>query len=164
MKALVIYDSAYGNTEKIAKTISKTLADNVNVKILPAKNANIAQLEDMDILVVGSPTHGGRPTPGIENFLKEIPMNGLKNTKVAAFDTRFDPDEHGLGLKIVMNVLRFAAGKISKALTRKGGKLIAEPEGFIVEDKEGPLKNGELKRASEWANLISSSLKSGQDQ
>jgi flavodoxin I len=154
MKSLVVYDSAYGNTEEIAKTISKTLADFGDSKLLQVKDAKPWDVQNTDLLVVGSPTHGGRPTPELEEFINGVGDDDLKNVKVAAFDTRFDPDVHGLGLKIVMNVIRFAAGKIAKALTRKGGKLIAEPEGFIVDDKEGPLKSGELEHAAKWARSL----------
>jgi len=38
---------------------------------------------------------------------------------------------------------------------KKGGRLVAEPEGFIVENKEGPLKQGELERANKWAKQLS---------
>ena len=50
-----------------------------------------------------------------------------------------------------MSVIRYAAERIAKDLVKKGGRLVAEPEGFIVENKEGPLKQGELERASKWA-------------
>jgi hypothetical protein len=47
-----------------------------------------------------------------------------------------------------------AAERIAKALAKKGGRLVAELEGFIVEQKEGPLKQGELERASNWAKAM----------
>lgn len=40
-----------------------------------------------------------------------------------------------------------------------GGTLIASPEGFFVKGKEGPLKEGELKRAASWAKVIVKSKK-----
>ena len=52
----------------------------------------------------------------------------------------------------MLRVLGYAAGRIANRLERKGGHLAAEPEGFIVEDSEGPLKKGELERAAIWAN------------
>ena len=150
MKSLVIYDSLYGNTEMIANAIGITLSCNV-VRI---NSTSAKELQTLDLLIVGSPTHGGRPTPALDTFLKNLPKHALENVKVTAFDTRFAPEEHGLGLRILMNIIHFAAGKIAKILVNKGGKLILEPEGFIVEDKKGPLKKGELERAKKWARQI----------
>lgn len=59
-----------------------------------------------------------------------------------------------MGLRLLMSVIRTAAERIAKALVKKGGRLVAEPEGFIVEQKEGPLKQGELERARLWAKGI----------
>ena len=71
--------------------------------------------------------------------------------RVAAFDTRFEAEEQGVGLRLLMSVIRYAAERIAKDLAKKGGKHVAKPEGFIVENKEGPLKQGELERANKWA-------------
>ena len=54
-----------------------------------------------------------------------------------------------------MSVIRYAAPRLAKELEKKGGKLVAEPEGFIVENKEGPLKQGEIERATKWASQLS---------
>ena len=53
-----------------------------------------------------------------------------------------------------MSVIHYAAERIARELTKKGGRLVAEPEGFIVEQKEGPLKQGELERADHWAKAM----------
>jgi flavodoxin len=60
MAALVIYDSMYGNTEKIAKAIGGAIAG--DVKIILAGEASPSQLESVDLLIVGSPTQGFRAT------------------------------------------------------------------------------------------------------
>lgn len=150
MKRLVIYDSEYGNTSKIAHVIAHT----IEARILPVSKVRIDDLESVSVLIVGSPTHGGRPTPALQQFLKNIPGDMLKNSRVAAFDTRFAPKEHGLGLKIVMKTIGFAAPRIAAVLTEKGGYLACPPEGFIVSGTEGPLKEGETERASDWAKSV----------
>jgi len=152
MAILVVYDSLYGNTEKIAKAIGDGISG--EVKVLPASKVNLSELKGLGLLIAGSPTHGGRPSPAMQEFLNKIPANGLEGIKVVAFDTRFAYKDHGFGLKILMTVLNFAAGKIADALKKKGGSLVAEPEGFFVEGKEGPLKEGELSRATTWAKGI----------
>jgi flavodoxin len=149
MRALIIYDSMYGNTEKIARAIGDGLTG--EVKVVRVGDANPSELKTCDLLILGSPVHGGRPTPALEAFVKQLPANSLGPMRVAVFDTRFEAEEQGVGLRLLMSVVRYAADRLAKDVAKKGGRLIAEPEGFIVENKEGPLKQGELERASMWA-------------
>jgi len=149
MKAFIIYDSVYGNTEKIAKSIGDGLTG--DVKVVRVGDVKASEVQTVDLLIVGSPVHGGRATPAIDAFLQQLPPHSLEGKKVAAFDTRFEAQEQGVGLRLLMSVMRYAAERLAKDLTKKGGRLVAEPAGFIVENKEGPLKQGELERASMWA-------------
>jgi hypothetical protein len=74
---------------------------------------------------------------------------------VAAFDTRFKADElDSAGLRVLVKTGGYAAKRIATQLKKAGGKLIAQPEGFYVEDIEGPLKPGELERAADWARQL----------
>ena len=155
MKALVVYDSVFGNTEKVAGAIANTLGSHVNVEMLQANEADPAQLSEFDILVVGSPTRGFRPTEAVTELLKRIRSQALKKTRVAAFDTRFEADEiDSRGLRFLIKTGGYAAKRIAAQLQKAGGKAVAPPEGFYVEDTEGPLKAGELDRAAEWATSI----------
>jgi len=149
MKTLIVYDSVHGNTEKIARAIGDTITGDVEVH--HAGEVNISELDTFDLIIVGSPTHGGRPTPAIRGFLNEVPAPALKDTNVAAFDTR-------LPAKWV-RIFGYAAGKIGDSLKRKGGNLVVPPEPFFVEGTEGPLKEGELQRAAGWAEEIVKQLK-----
>jgi len=147
MKALIVYDSVYGNTEKIAKSIGGAVTG--DVKVLQIGEVNPSELASIDLLVIGSPTHGGRPTPAIQDFINKIPaVNGIN---VAAFDTR-------LSMKLV-GIFGYAAGRIADNLKRKGGILIASPEGFFVKGTKGPLKDAEIERAADWAKAIVKSKK-----
>jgi len=134
MKALVVYDSIYGNTEKIAQAIGG--------QVLRAGEVNPADLKGFDLLIVGSPTHGGRPTEGVHGLLES--SLALEGVNVAAFDTKTVSKWNRL--------LRFgyAAPRIARSLERKGGNLLAPPEGFAVLGIKGPLKDGELERAANW--------------
>lgn len=163
MKIIIIYDSVYGNTEKIASAVAQALAgpsvalreggqDEVILK--KVSEAKTDDLEDIGLLIVGSPTHGGRPTPAVQEFLKKIPNGTLKNAKVAAFDTRISPDGKNFFMRLIIKIFNFAAPKINRDLKIKGVSLAIEPEGFIVEKKEGPLKAGELERAAQWAKKL----------
>nr|NIT04134.1 hypothetical protein [Candidatus Saccharibacteria bacterium] len=86
-KALIVYDSMYGNTEKIAKAIGGAISG--EVKVLRTGEVNPSELEGIELLIVGSPTQGGRATKPIQDFLNKFQESALKGTKVAAFDTRF---------------------------------------------------------------------------
>ena len=159
MKALIIYDSRFGNTEKIARAIGEAMTPLGEVKVVKAGEANASELSSIDFLIVGSPTHAGGATRAIKEFLRKIPANALENVRVASFDTRFSAKDKGLGTRIVLGIFRYAAGRIATILEYKGGYLTTEPEGFIVEDSEGPLKKGELERAAVWAKEITKSKK-----
>ncbi len=153
-KALIIFDSAYGNTAKVSQAVAVALANGYNTKRLSVSLASTDDVKGIDLLIVASPTQGGRPTESIQNFINKLPEKSLKGIRVAAFDTRFEINKHGLGLLLLMKTIGFAAGRLAKSLQSKGGDLIAEPEGFIVTGKEGPLKDGELQRAMEWAHVL----------
>ena len=144
MKALIVYDSAYGNTEKIAKSIGGAITG--DVKVLRIGEVNPSELEPVDFLIVGSPTYGGRPTPATLDFLNNIPESAVKGMGVAAFDTR-------LSARWV-KIFGFASAKIAGSLKAKGGTLIMSPEGFFVKGTKGPLLEGELERAASWAKEI----------
>ena len=149
MKALIVYDSIYGNTEKIARAIAEAITPSDEVKVLRAGEANPSELASIDLLIVGSPTHAGRPTPAIKDLLNKVPE--LQGVNVAAFDTR-------IPTKLV-RVFGYAAGRIANNLKKKGSTLIASPEGFFVTGGQGPLKEGELERAAAWAKGILESKK-----
>jgi len=155
MKALIIYDSAYGNTEKIARAIGGAISG--DAKVIHAGEASLSALKDIDLLIVGSPTQGFRATKPVQTFIDGISKDALRGMKLAAFDTRFPATDVGKGLRFIMKMGGYAAPRIAEALKKKGGHLVAPPEGFFVKDKGGPLKEGELERAAGWAKGILSS-------
>ncbi|MFA6553063.1 MAG: flavodoxin domain-containing protein [Patescibacteria group bacterium] len=152
MKSLVIYDSQFGNTEKIARAIGQALE--VETKVVRPNETNAAEVQSARLLIVGSPTQGGRATLSVQNLINSIPALGLQNIKVAAFDTRFEAKNHGLFIRLLVKTIGYAAEKISKMLANKGGQMAVTPEAFFVMDKKGPLKEGELERAAEWAKKL----------
>jgi flavodoxin len=141
MKAMVVYDSVHGNTEAIAKAIGGALSE--ETEVVRAGEAAPTNLETLDLLLVGAPTYGGRPTPSVREFLAKVERGALAGLRVAAFDTRMPA--------MWVRIFGFAAGKIARRLTRLGASLAAPPEGFYVEGTEGPLVDGEEQRAAAWA-------------
>jgi len=155
MKALVIYDSVFGNTEKVARAIAEGLGSRASVELLRPDQVAAEQLAGIDLLVVGSPTRGFRPTEAITGLLNRTGSKTLTGVKVAAFDTRLKADElKSAGLRFIVKTGGYAAKRIANQLKKAGGHLIVPPEGFYVEDTEGPLKAGEIERASGWAASI----------
>ena len=156
MRTMVVYDSMYGNTKHIAEAIGKALGLEEDVGILQVGQVKPEQLAGLTLLIVGSPTQRFSPTGATTSLLKSIPANGLEGVKVAAFDTRITEAEIGKVriLAFFVSMFGYAAKPIADRLQRKGGELAAPPEGFYVGGTEGPLLEGELERAADWAREI----------
>lgn len=144
MKVLIVYDSLFGNTQKVAQAISQALGE--EGKISKIGEINFSELMGFDLLILGSPTHGGFPTPAFQEFLKGIPPEAIRGKGFATFDTR--------ATAFIARVFGYASKRIAGVLTSKGGTQVIPPEGFYVLGKTGPLKEGELGRALEWGKRI----------
>ena len=160
LKVLVIYDSQYGNTEKIAWAIRDALSDGAETRLVRASNVAPSDMSAVDLLIVGSPTQRFHATEPIDHLLKGVSLRGVQ---AAAFDTRFDMHEVDsralrLAVKVAGDEAAYAAPRISAALEKVGATIVALPEGFIVTGTEGPLRDGELPRAVEWAKGILANL------
>lgn len=152
MKVLIIYDSMFGNTEQVAQAMATVLSTQVEVSACRVGDVQPEAFADLDLLIVGSPTQGFQPTAATKKLLDNVPAQGLKGVKVAAFDTRIAIEDVGSRfLTVMVNLFGYAAKPIANRLQKKGGTLVMLPEGFIVNGKEGPLKEGELARAADWA-------------
>lgn len=139
MKTLIVYDSYYGNTKLIAETVAKELGE--GSKVVHVDDIGNEDFKDLDLLIVGSPVLGWRPSDKTSAFLGGI--NSLKGVKICSFDSRVKLFIHGDATK-----------KMSEKLVSLGGEMIVEPNMFYVKGKEGPLYEGEIERAKEWAKVI----------
>ena len=158
MQALVVYDSVYGNTERIAQAIGSVLGAPHEIRVRRVGDVKPADLANLNLLMVGSPTQQFRATPAIKKFLGGIRRDELNGVQVAAFDTRLGmEDMPSRILPPFVKIFGYAAKPIADGLASKGGKLVTPPEGFLVKGMEGPLKEGELERATRWAEQLSSS-------
>jgi flavodoxin len=144
MKTLVIYDTMYGNTEIIADAIADAITG--DTKVIKASEAKPSDMNDIDLLIIGSPTQGGRQTKPVQGFLDEISGNIKKDVKIAVFDTRVPAKW--------VKVFGYAAGKLEDFFKKEGVELIIPTEAFMVESAKGPLKEGELERAKAWGKKI----------
>ncbi|HEY8911855.1 flavodoxin family protein [Lacisediminihabitans sp.] len=168
MKALVIYESMFGNTRKIAEQIAAGLAGSSTVVLVRVHDADPQGIGLADLVVVGAPTHvhgmsmpatraaaaamsndpqrhlaleSGALGVGVREWLDTAPPgSGL----FAAFDTRRD----------MARILTGAASaSIGKTLARRGLRQVARRSSFLVDENEA-IKAGELERARAWGEQI----------
>ena len=167
MKAIVVYESVFGNTHAIAEAVAEGLG---GVPVLSVREA-VERDGDLDLLVVGGPTHAhGLATdrsrhvavdraregadvepdateePGLRSWLGDL--RSTTGSPAAAFDTRAD------GLPLVTGS---AARGIARRLRHHGFDVLAT-ESFVVKGTEGPLKPGELERAQAWGEKLAHSM------
>jgi flavodoxin len=147
MNALVVYHSEFGNTRQVAAAINEVFQDAGPARTLPADQLTPATLEDVDLLVMGTPTHKMNLPEAVRPLFDRLPRRALRGVSVAAFDTSYE-----------MSALlaRFTAAKrIDRELRKLGGERLVPPETFHVQQHhEGPLLDGELERARRWARSI----------
>jgi flavodoxin len=142
MKALVIYDSQYGNTEQVARAIAASLEEQIQVQIISARTASRFDVKDANLIAMGCPTQGHGLSPAMRALLERLPVNSLPGVPALAFDTRLHLPGWLSGV---------AAGQIARHLQRIGCRIILPHESFFVSGSEGPLVEGELERAAAWA-------------
>jgi hypothetical protein len=168
MRALVVYESQYGNTHQVAEAIGEALCPVADVDVVSIHEATRELVEAADLLVVGGPTHvhgtsrpstraaaaeavpgpsgdlaldPSAPGDGVREWLEAlVPLRG----RAAAFDTRVDMPALVTGR---------ASKAIAKELHRHGLELVCEPESFLV-TKQTHLVGGELERAHAWGRAL----------
>ena len=152
MKVLIVFDSYFGNTEKIARAIGEALAASADVETVKVADLTLEKVSGIDLFILGSPTRGFNASEPTKAFLKLIPQGGLLDVKAAVFDTRINPDTiKNFLFRFIVKRGGYAAEKMASALSQKGAKLAAGPEWFFVKESEGPLVEGELEHAARWA-------------
>jgi flavodoxin len=142
MKILVVYDSKYGNTERIARSIATGLGPAHLVRVEAVSSTKEVD-PTVDLMIVGGPTQAHGASPVMRRFLDHLPE--LPGTHVAAFDTRYDKPSWLTGS---------ASGKIVRTLKQHGGRPVAPAESFFVVHSEGPLADGEEDRAASWGATL----------
>jgi flavodoxin len=162
MNTLIVFDSEYGNTEQIARSMAEALAPGGEVRVLAAADvATPAALGDApDLLLVGGPTQRHGASPNLVGFFDRLPRRFLDGVPAATFDTRY---------RMTRLLTGSAAVVAGRRLRRAGCRLVVPPESFFVEQDRPPdggkrrqamerLEDGELERARTWADAIASRL------
>lgn len=146
MNIVVAYHSKFGNTRRIAEAIAETLQPTGSVRVMSADQLAASEFSNIDLFVMGTPTHVTNLPKELRPILEALPKQVLKGAGFAAFDTSY---------KMNWFVNLFAAAKrLDRKLRKLGGKQIVRPETFFVEKKQGPLYEGEIERAKTWAETI----------
>lgn len=139
---MVVYETGYGNTERLARAIAEALHEQGEARVAPVGGISGLSAGEIDLLVAGAPTQVHRLTEGMREMPEGIPEGSLKGMRALAIDTRYRGPR----------LLRGSAAKdIASLLRRLGCRLLASPESFFVEGEEGPLEPGEEYRAQAWA-------------
>jgi hypothetical protein len=176
MRALIVYESMYGNTRAIAEHIATGIGDRLSTAVVPVAAATPDLVEEADLLVCGAPTHvRGLPRPRTRQAAAEAaPAKGLtleldsagpglrewldalgpvKETRAAAFDTR---------LKAPVLITGRASKGIARQLRRHGFTVVAGSTSFLV-DKETRLIEGEAERAEQWGRQLAATIPAERD-
>ncbi len=173
MRALIVYESMYGNTHVVADHLAEGLRSQFEVEVVPVEAATDEKVATVDLLVVGGPTHvhtlsseksraaakaaaakpgadltmdAGAEGEGLRDWFDLLAP--ARSTTAAAFDTRLDAATIITGR---------ASRAIAKRLTKHGFELVADPESFLV-DKQNHLIDGEADRATQWAKELAESV------
>lgn len=160
MQAIVVFESLWGNTQAVAMSIAHALEDRMTVNLVSSDDAP-ESVSEYDLVVVGGPTHAfSMSRPATREGAKKdgaphVPSHGIREwiaalepvtrqIPAAAFDTRVDaPRLPGSAAKAARHELRTLGFDVStKAHT------------FHVHGYEGPLVDGELERAVDWAQTL----------
>ncbi len=167
MKAVVVFESMFGNTRRLAEAVGKGLAETAEVRVVPVSRANSRLVDDADLVVVGGPTHihgMSRPSTrkaavdqaakqpatvldpdaraaGLDDWFAAL---GHLEARAAAFDTR---------AKAPAILTGRASKGIDRQLRRHGLRPVVDPESFLV-DKANHLQPGEEDRAREWGQRL----------
>lgn len=152
MKGIVIFDTTYGNTKTITETISEMLRESgIEVDVFYVKDVKKLSAKDYNFLVIGSPTKFGTMSFAVKGFLNNMKNKEWMNKLFAAFDTE-NPE----------NIERkegSAAEKIEEKLKAIQMNQLLPVLKAVVLGWKGPLQEGEIERAKDYARELASKLK-----
>jgi len=152
MKGIVVYDTSYGNTKKVAETITETLKESgIDVDLFDVKDVKKLSGKDYGFLVLGSPTKFGTMSFSIRGFLGKVKSEEWMNKPFAAFDTE-NPEN-------VEKKQGSAGDKIAAKLMEKRMNQLAPVLKALVHEMKGPLLEGEVERTKEYAKGLAAILK-----
>jgi len=150
-KVIVVFDSTYGNTEKIGREIASGIDDSglAECKVINIDDVEHEDLSGYDGALFGGPIHAFRATRGIKGAVKKAGKKGLQAKLVASFDTYQAPGHVGKAASQV-------EGELKKKIS--GAEILSPGLSALVLGREGPLQDGELQRAREFGMTFAQRL------
>jgi hypothetical protein len=164
MKAVVVYESLWGNTAAVARAVAEGLGE--DARALSTSEADAEAMAGADVIVAGSPVLGFTlPTEKMRDGVRANPGKAPSPPDLSHPSMRswLDalPAGHGHGAAFdtqVRGPFGSAAPKIAEALVKAGYGRLAKPAGFVVAGRFGPLRDGELERARAWGAELARAL------
>jgi flavodoxin len=155
VSALVVFDSATGRTESIARAIAEALhATPGGARARRVIELERSALAGVTLLIVGSPTHGGSPSALVRAYLGDLRGGALDGVAVAAFETAVDPAALTPFARLFAGAAGRAAQRIEERLLLAGGESAGDRARFLISAPRGTLAPGESDRARAWANSL----------
>lgn len=151
-KIIVVYESKFGNTRRVAETIVEGINEIVRAEAVLKEPDQIEPEEvlDYDLILIGSPNHYGGPTRGIREFIDGLGKIGLEGKLVAVFDTY-------LGTGFFEKAVKRMEKRIDEKAT--GLDLIVPGLSIRVEKSRGPIAEGELPKCRDFGKIIANLFK-----
>jgi len=149
-KALVVYESKYGNTKLVAETIAEGMNQIPGVKatVVELKDVDLAAIGDFDTMLLGSPNHMGAATRGIRKFIDTVGELKLEKKQGAVFDTYLAKDFE----KAVKKMERQIAEKVH------GMSLVVPGLSILVDGMKGPVSDGELPKCRDFGEKVAKKM------
>jgi len=131
-KAAVIYDTKFGNTERMAKVLASGMEEQgVEVDCVRVDEVDVDKLGEYDFLAIGGPTHGFGVSKPMKAFLEKLRSVDIKGKKAFAFDTK-------LKSRLAGSAGKGIEGKLKTLRT----SIVKPHSSAIVKGTEGPLEEG----------------------
>jgi flavodoxin len=145
MKAMIVYQSRYGNCEKVARELFRGMQEaGADVTISDAAEAS-PPADDLDILAIGSPTRAGRAAGKVRKYMESMGSGSGSSLRFVAF---------GTGIVKWLDKGEMAADFIHKEMSDAGFTPVMDPVRFGVQKTKGPLCDGELEKAYELGKRL----------
>lgn len=146
-KAMIIYDSKYGNTRLVAETIAEGMGE-VEATVSEVKTVDLTRVVGSDAILIGSPNHAGKATRRIRRFINKLGEADLKGKLVAVFDTYIGKD------------FEKAVKKMEEQITARipDLKLVTPGLSVRVTGMKGPVAEEELPKCREFGSRIANEI------